>query len=228
MKIHLKVHRGKGKRLSRKGTLTDKAIQFTKRKEAEKERDHVQIEGKRIENVYNFVYLGCKTQADGDCMADIKFRLDLAQVAFNDLSKLWADSNLPLTMKLGLYSTAVCSSLSHGSEAWEFTQAAQGFLNGFNCRCLFWITGKQYRETATNPDYDLFLAIRKRRLRYLGHILRMSNDCLVRRTFIAYISYPDGPPNGSLLDDCLSRSINELTSLAVDRVKWRKLAKSLS
>ena len=38
------------------------------------------------------------------------------------------------------------------------------------------MTGEHYRETATAPAYDLVLAVRRRRLRYLGHVLRMSAD----------------------------------------------------
>ena len=38
------------------------------------------------------------------------------------------------------------------------------------------LTGEHYRETATAPAYDLVLAVRRRRLRYLGHVLRMSAD----------------------------------------------------
>ena len=40
-------------------------------------------------------------------------------------------------------------------------------------------------ELARNPPFDLVLTIRKRRLRYLGHILRMEQDRLVKRTLIA-------------------------------------------
>ena len=46
------------------------------------------MEGRQIENVYDFIYLGCKTQADGDCMADVKHRSVIAQSAFNELSSL--------------------------------------------------------------------------------------------------------------------------------------------
>ena len=35
------------------------------------------------------------------------------------------------------------------------------------------MTGEHYRETATAPAHDLVLAVRRRRLRYLGHVLRM-------------------------------------------------------
>ena len=227
MLIHLKVHCGKGKKLSRKGSLADKVAQHAKRKEAEKDRQHVALEGRQIENVYDFIYLGCKSQADGDCMADVRHRMVIAQTAFNELSSLWSDHRLPLSLKFRLYRLAVCSTLTHGCEAWELTLKVRRTLNGFNCRCLNRITSKPYRDTAKSPDFDLILAIRKRRLRYLGHILRMSVDRLVRRTFIAYVSTPGGPPDGSLLDDCRIKDLQQLTVLAQDRRTWRALANNL-
>ena len=227
MLIHLKVHCGKGKKLSRKGSLADKAVQHAKRKEAENARQHVAMEGRQIENVYDFIYLGCKTQADGDCMADVKHRSVIAQSAFNELSSLWSDHRLPLSLKLRLYRLAVCSTLTHGCEAWDFTLKVRRTLNGFNSRCLHRITGKSYRDTAKDPDFNLVLAIRKRRFRFLGHILRMKAERLVRRTFIAYVSTPGGPPDGSLLDDCRIKDISQLAELAQDRTKWRWLANSL-
>ena len=42
------------------------------------------------------------------------------------------------------------------------------------------MTGEHYREMATAPAYDLVLAVRRRRLRYLGHVLRMPADKMVR------------------------------------------------
>ena len=87
------------------------------------------------------------------------------------------------------------------------------------------ITGKSYRETATQPDFDLVLAIRKRRLRYLGHVLRMSDDRLVKRTLVAYVSSQShGIPDGSLLDDpqCNGQSLTSLKIIAADRRRWSK------
>ena len=228
MKLHLKRWCNGGKtKLSRKGSLADKAVQVSKRKEAEQKKPHVMIEGEQIENVYFFEYLGCKFTADGDSMADIKHRLDIAQAAFGSLNKLWSDHRLPTSMKLRLYKTAVCSTLTHACEAWDFTKEARRTVNGFNSRCLNRLTGKSYRATATDPDFDLVLAIRKRRMRYLGHLLRMSSDRLVRRTLIAYVSSPDGPPKGSLLDDCTSKHIEELNAQASDRKTWRMMIDNL-
>ena len=46
------------------------------------------------------------------------------------------------------------------------------------------MTGEHYLETATAPAYDLVLAVRRRRLRYLGHVLRMPTDRMVRCALI--------------------------------------------
>ena len=94
--------------------------------------------------------------------------------------------------------------------------------------CLHIITGKDYRDTAVNPDYNLMLAIRKRRLRYFGHILRMEPDRLVRKTLCAYANGGIGPlPEGSLLMDCPEMPFDELTELAGHRVDCEKRVANL-
>ena len=215
---------------SRKGSLADKAVQLSKRKTAEQSRPHVMIEGEEIDNVHSFVYLGSKSQCDGDSKADLKHRMVIAQSAFNELYKLWEDHRLPLSMKLNLYRTAVCSTFTHACESWDFTEEVARSVNGFNSRSLHVITKQGFRETATNPKFNLVLEIRKRRLRYLGHVLRMDPDRLVRRTLLAYVcSQTHGIPAGSLLDDphCKGRSINTLIDLAADRRSWSRSVDSI-
>ena len=56
-----------------------------------------------------------------------------------------------------------------------------------NYLCLHVITGQDYRDTATTPVYDLVLAVRQRRMRYLGHVLRMPPDRIVRRALVALV-----------------------------------------
>ena len=229
----LKVHIGRwcdgGQTIrSRKGSLADKAVQLSKRKLAENERDHVYMEGEEIENVHSFVYLGSKVQCDGDDLADVKYRMTIAQAAFSSLSRIWQDHRLPLSMKLGLYQSAVCSTFTHACEAWTLTDSIRRTINGFNSRCLHVLTGASYRDTATNPPFDLVLAIRRRRMRYLGHILRMKRDRLLRRALEAYLWGGDaGPPEGSLLDDCQEKSLERLACIADNRGRWDKMVRKL-
>ena len=212
---------------SRAGSLADKAVQKKKRIAHESKLEHVDIEGHQLENVYYFEYLGSRMQCDGDDRADVKYRMDIAQARFSSLHHIWKDHRLRRPMKLRLYESSVCSTLTHACEAWELTEDVRRMLNGFNSRCLHTITKRPHRETATNPEYDLVLAVRKRRLRYAGHVLRMEPHRLVRRTLAAYVSGGANVPNGSLLQDCERVSFEDLAEIARDKDAWKERVENL-
>ena len=142
-------------------------------------------------------YLGSRLQGDGDAKADVRYRMDIAQAAFASLSHLWTDHRLSRNLKLRLYNLCACSTLTHSCEAWNLTKAVSRILNGFNSRCLHVITGEEYRVTAVSPAYNLLLSVRQRRLRYLGHLLRLPHDSVVRRTLIAMAGGGNRYPEGS-------------------------------
>ena len=212
---------------SRKGSLADKKVQHHKRKELENNLPHVIVEGQQLENVYSFEYLGSRIQCDGDETADVEHRLIIAQNVFNSLHHIWADHRLPISMKIRLYRTAVCSSFTHGCEAWSLVNSVRKKINGFNSRCLSHITGEDFAETATHPLFDLVATIIMRRLRFAGHLLRMSPERLLRRAFISYMCSSNPRPTGSLLHMCDDISIEEVTDIAQDRRQWSKFINSL-
>ena len=92
-------------------------------------------------------------------------------------------------------------------------------LNRFNSRCLSFITGEQRKETATKPVFDLVGAVVRRRLRFAGHILRMDENRLLRRTFIAHMNTLKCRDQ-SILHGCEEMSLTEITNLAEDRSAW--------
>ena len=212
---------------SRKGTLADKLVQHKKRKAVEEKRPHVTLDNTEIENVHSFTYLGSCFQADGDDMADVKHRINIAQAIFNGLHHLWRDCRLPTSMKMRLYKTAVCSSLTHACEAWDMTDTVLRTLNGFNSRCLSAIFKCDIHEMAANPPFDLIITIRRRRLRFLGHILRMEPDRLVRRTILALTKGGTDYPKGSLFMDVENSTLEELVRLAQDRYSWNLIVGNL-
>ena len=211
---------------SRKGSLADKTVKLAKRKKKEAELPHVTIEGQALENVYSFEYLGSRVQCDGDDMADVEYRINIAQSVFGSLSNIWTDHRLSSQMKIRLYQAAVCSTLTHACEAWTMTDEVSRKVNGFNSRCLHIITGDHYRDTALTPTFDLLSAIRKRRLRFLGHILRLDPDRLLKQTLFAYIHNVNSRPAGSLLHGCEHIPMDELVNMARDRSVWRQFVNS--
>ena len=98
-------------------------------------------------------------------------------------------------------------------------------LNGYlasdhNNRCLHIITGEEYRVTAVSPAYNLLLSVRQRRLRYLGHLLRLPHDSIVHRTLIAMADGGNRYPEGSLFMDYQGSLLKDLETLAVNRTAW--------
>ena len=218
---------------SRVGSLTDQAVKSSKRRAAEASLDKVVIgSDPPLENVPNFDYLGSRLHGDGSDDADVRHRLAIAQSAFSSLRHLWADHRLSRTTKLRLYHVCVCSSLTHCCEAWTLSRTVIRSINWFNSRCLHVMTGEHYRETATAPAYDLVLAVRRRRLRYLGHVLRMPSDrmvrSLVRCALMALVTDTSNYPSGSLLSDCQGIALPQLEAMASSRSMWRaKVALSI-
>ena len=212
---------------SRLGTLTDKAVKTAKRRVAESALDKVYVGNEALDNVLHFEYLGSQLQGDGEDEADVRHRMDIAQAAFGSLSHLWSDHRQSRATKLRLYRVSVCSTLTHSCEAWTFTRTVVRMINGFNSRCLYAITGEDYRTTATVPVYNLVLAVRKRRLRYLGHVLRLPAESIVRRSLLALVKGGAQYPEGSLFSDC-EAALPQLEALSLDRSAWRDKVSSLT
>ena len=139
---------------------------------------------------------------------------------FSSLSHLWADHRLSRTTKLRLYRVCVCSSLTHCCEAWTLNRTVIRSMNGFNSRCLHVMTGEHYRETATAPAYDLVLAVRRRRLCNLSHVLRMPADRMVRCALLAPVVDASHYPTDNLFSDCQGISLPQRVAMASSRSMW--------
>ena len=174
-----------------------------------------------MENVCAFDCLGSQQQCDGEDGVDVHHEMSIPQATFSSLSRMWPDRRLPVALRLHLCCLAVCSTFSHACGAWDLAAAVIGNIGGFNSGCLHVITGKSYRETAVNPDFNLVRAIRQRRLRYLGHNLRLPPERLLRKALFAYVMGSDAVPAGSLTADCpQDLSLEDLARLATDRKRW--------
>ena len=66
-----------------------------------------QIEGEKVETVTDFIFLGSKTTADGDCSHEIKRRLLLGRKVMTNLDSLFKRRNITLPTKAHLVKTMV-------------------------------------------------------------------------------------------------------------------------
>ena len=75
------------------------------------------IDGKDIEEVDHFIYLGSKMTRNGDSAPDIEERLTKARKAYGTLSTFWKSSKISRKVKLKIFKSNVLSVLLYGCES---------------------------------------------------------------------------------------------------------------
>ena len=82
-----------------------------------------QIDGETMETVTNFIFLGSKITADGDCSHEIKRRLLLGRKALTNIDSKVKSRDITLPTKVHLVKTMVFLVVMYGCESWTMKKA---------------------------------------------------------------------------------------------------------
>ena len=82
-----------------------------------------QIDGETMETVRDFIFLGSKITADGDCSQEIKRRLLLGRKAMNNLDSILKSRDITLPTKVCLVKAMVFPVVMYGCESWTVKKA---------------------------------------------------------------------------------------------------------
>ena len=77
-----------------------------------------QIDGETVETVADFIFLGSKITADGDCRHEIKRRLLLGRKAMTNLDSILKSRDITLLTKVHLVKAIVSPVVMYGCESW--------------------------------------------------------------------------------------------------------------
>ena len=77
-----------------------------------------QVDGKTVETVADFVFLGSKITTDGDCSHEIKRRLLLGRKVMTNLDSILKSRDIILRKKVHLVKTMVFLVIMYGCESW--------------------------------------------------------------------------------------------------------------
>ena len=77
-----------------------------------------QIDGETMETVTDFIFLGSKITADGDCSHEIKRCLLLGRKAMTNLDSILKSRDITLPTKICLVKTGVFPVVMYGCECW--------------------------------------------------------------------------------------------------------------
>ena len=82
-----------------------------------------QIDGETMETVRDFIYLGSKITADGDCNHEIKRRLLLGRKVMTNLDSIFKSRDITLPTKVHLVKAMVFPVVLYGCESWTKKKA---------------------------------------------------------------------------------------------------------
>ena len=82
-----------------------------------------QRDGETVETVKDFIFLGCKITADGDCSHEIKRRLLLGRKAMTNQNSILKSRDISLLTKVHLIRAMVFPVVTYGCESWTIMKA---------------------------------------------------------------------------------------------------------
>jgi len=195
----------------------------------------IKIDGVSIEQVHKFSYLGSLITDDAKSEADLRQRLAVGATVLARMKPLWTSHALTLKTKVKLCQVLVWPVATYGSESWVLRKDDERRLEAFEMKILRKILGVNWQEHRTNDSIleqtghkrGLLLAVKKKKLRYAGHIARATDS--LEKT-IMQGSVPGkrsrGRPRRTWMEDVTAwtgLSAEACERVALDRVKWKKI-----
>ena len=90
-----------------------------------------QIDGETIETVTDFIFLGSKITADGDCSHEIKRHLLLGRKVMTNPDSMLKSRDITLPTKVHLVKAIVFPVVMYGCESWTIKKAEHGRTDAF-------------------------------------------------------------------------------------------------
>ena len=82
-----------------------------------------EIDGVTVETVSDFIFLGSKITADGDCSHEIKRHLLLGRKVMTNLNSIFKSRDITLSTKVCLIKATVFLVVMYGCESWTVKKA---------------------------------------------------------------------------------------------------------
>ena len=139
-----------------------------------------QIDGETTETVRDFIFLGSKITANGDCSHEIKKCLLLGRTVMTNLDSILKSRDITLPTRICLVKAMVFPVVIYGHESWTVKKAEHRRIDAFELWCwrrllrVPW-TAKRSNQSILkeiSPGRSLEGLTLKLKLQYFGHLMR--------------------------------------------------------
>ena len=132
----------------------------------------------------DFIFLGSKITADGDCSHEIRRRLLLGRKVMTYLDSIFKSRDITLPTMVRLVKAMVFPVVMYGCESWTVKKAEHRRINAFELWCwrrllrVLWTARRSNRsilkEISTGCSFEGMML--KLKLQYFGHLMRRVNS----------------------------------------------------
>ena len=138
-----------------------------------------QIDGETMETARDFIFLGSKITADGDCSNEIKRRLFLGIKVMTNLDSIFKSRGITLATKVHLVKATVFPVVMYGCESWTIKKAEHQRIDAFELWCwrrllrIPWTARRwnQFILKEISPGCSLERLMLRLKLQYFGHLM---------------------------------------------------------
>ena len=139
-----------------------------------------QIDGETVETVSDFIFLGSKITADGDCSHEIKRRLLPGGKVMTNLDSILKRRDITLPTKVHLVKAMVFPVVMYGCESWIMKKAECPRIDAFELWCwrrllrVPWTARRSNQSVlkGISPGCSLEGLMLKLKLQYFDHLMR--------------------------------------------------------
>ena len=132
-----------------------------------------------METVTDFIFLGSKITADGDCSCEIKRHLLFGRKAMTNLDSILKSRDITLPTKVCLVKAMVFPVAMYGCESWIIKKAERQRIDAFELWCWRRLLRVPWTASRSNqsilkeisPECSLEGLMLKLKLQYFGHLM---------------------------------------------------------